>query len=113
MLKRAASAHRGERRTVPPMKSAETAHAEIAAMSYEQARDELVGIVARLEGGQADLEESMQLWERGEQLAEHCTRWLDGAQARLIAHESRGEESPRNPSATPDDSESSTAEDPS
>lgn len=59
--------------------------AELADLSYEEARDELVAIVARLEGGQADLAESMRLWERGERLAEHCNRWLDGAQARLTA----------------------------
>ncbi len=57
----------------------------LADLSYEEARDELVAIVARLEGGQADLAESMRLWERGERLAEHCGRWLDGAQARLTA----------------------------
>lgn len=57
----------------------------LADLSYEEARDELIAIVARLEGGQADLAESMRLWERGERLAEHCGRWLDGAQARLSA----------------------------
>ena len=57
--------------------------ADIAQLSYEQARDELVAIVARLESGQAPLEESMTLWERGEALATHCTAWLDDAQARI------------------------------
>ena len=56
---------------------------EVSTLSYEQARDELVGIVARLESGQLGLEASMTLWERGEALAAHCTSWLDGAQARL------------------------------
>ena len=42
-----------------------------------QARDELIGIVAQLEGGQAGLEESMHLWQRGEALAAHCSTWLD------------------------------------
>lgn len=56
---------------------------EVSTLSYEQARDELVTIVSRLEGGQLGLEDSMTLWERGEALADHCTRWLDGAQARL------------------------------
>lgn len=95
------------------MKSAETTRAEIAAMSYEQARDELVGIVARLEGGQADLEESMQLWERGEQLAEHCTRWLDGAQARLVAHEKPADRAGNEPATPPaeDSSQPSAASD--
>jgi exodeoxyribonuclease VII small subunit len=56
---------------------------DIGALSYEQARDELVSIVARLESGQVPLEESMALWHRGEALAGHCTRYLDGAQAEL------------------------------
>jgi len=59
------------------------AHADVAAMSYEQARDELVGLVARLENGQVGLEESMTLWERGEVLATHCNQWLDRAEARI------------------------------
>lgn len=57
--------------------------AGIDELSYEQARDELVTIVAQLEGGQLGLEESMQLWRRGEALAAHCSRWLDGAEAAL------------------------------
>ncbi len=58
-------------------------HPDIEGLSYEQARDELVSIVARLEAGQVPLEESMSLWHRGEALAAHCTTWLDGAQAQL------------------------------
>jgi exodeoxyribonuclease VII small subunit len=54
-------------------------------LSYEQARDELVTIVQRLETGGTTLEESLLLWERGEALAEACQRWLDGARARLDA----------------------------
>ena len=50
---------------------------------YEQARDELVEIVARLESGEPSLEESLTLWERGEHLAAVCQGWLDGAQERL------------------------------
>ena len=57
--------------------------AGIAELSYEQARDELVTIVAQLEGGQLGLEESMRLWRRGEALAAHCSTWLDGAEAAL------------------------------
>ncbi|MDQ1704145.1 MAG: exodeoxyribonuclease small subunit [Frankiaceae bacterium] len=53
--------------------------------SYEQARDELVDVVRRLEAGGVTLEESLQLWERGEQLAKICQDWLDGARARLDA----------------------------
>lgn len=53
---------------------------EVADLSYEDAKEELVSIVATLESGSVSLEESMRLWERGEQLAAHCTRWLDQAQ---------------------------------
>lgn len=56
---------------------------DIASLSYEQARDELLDIVARLEGGQVPLADSMALWERGEALADHCTGWLDRAEAQL------------------------------
>ncbi len=51
--------------------------------NYEAARDELVEVVQKLEAGGVTLEESLALWERGEQLAEVCQRWLDGARARL------------------------------
>jgi exodeoxyribonuclease VII small subunit len=54
-------------------------------LSYEQARDELVSVVQRLEAGGTSLEESIAVWERGEQLAAICQRWLDGARARLDA----------------------------
>ena len=54
-------------------------------MSYEAARDELVEVVRRLEAGGTSLEESLNLWERGERLAAICQRWLDGARARLEA----------------------------
>lgn len=53
--------------------------------SYEEARDELVEVVRRLEAGGTTLEESLALWERGEQLATICQEWLDGARARLDA----------------------------
>jgi len=56
---------------------------DIADLGYEAARDELASIVTRLEGGQATLEDSMRLWERGEALAAHCESWLDGAQQRI------------------------------
>ena len=54
-------------------------------LSYEQARAELASVVERLETGGGSLEESLALWERGEQLADICQRWLDGARARLDA----------------------------
>jgi exodeoxyribonuclease VII small subunit len=51
--------------------------------SYEEAREELVEVVRRLESGGTSLEESLALWERGEQLARICQDWLDGARRRL------------------------------
>jgi exodeoxyribonuclease VII small subunit len=53
------------------------------ALSYEQARDELASVVKRLETGGLTLEQSLDLWERGEKLAAICAEWLDGARARL------------------------------
>lgn len=56
-----------------------------ASPTYEQARDELADVVRRLEAGGATLEESLLLWERGEELARLCQGWLDGAKTRLDA----------------------------
>ncbi len=67
--------------------TADDAFADIASMSYEQARDELVDIVGRLENGESGLEESMGLWQRGEALAAHCASWLDRAEARITAED--------------------------
>jgi exodeoxyribonuclease VII small subunit len=59
--------------------------AEAKKLSYEEARDQLAEIVSKLEGGQATLEESLALWEKGEALAKVCQDWLDGAKAKLDA----------------------------
>ena len=56
-----------------------------ASPSYEAARDELAEVVRALEAGGTTLEESLALWERGEELARVCQEWLDGAKARLDA----------------------------
>ena len=58
---------------------------DIEALGYEQARDELVEVVRRLEAGGTTLEEALALWERGEQLATVCERFLTGVRARLDA----------------------------
>ncbi|WIK63721.1 exodeoxyribonuclease VII small subunit [Gleimia hominis] len=58
---------------------------EVEQLSYEAARDELVSIVRKLEGGQAPLEQTLALWERGEALARHCESILDSAQTRMEA----------------------------
>jgi exodeoxyribonuclease VII small subunit len=52
-------------------------------ISYEAARDELAQVVSSLETGGATLEDSLKLWERGEELAKICQEWLDGAKAKL------------------------------
>ena len=64
---------------------AQDPNSDIAVLGYEQARDELIAVVARLESGAGSLEESLALWERGEALAARCQQWLDGARARLAA----------------------------
>jgi exodeoxyribonuclease VII small subunit len=56
-----------------------------AALSYEQARDQLIEVVRQLEAGGLTLEQSLDLWERGERLAAICEQWLEGARARLAA----------------------------
>lgn len=53
--------------------------------SYEAAREELIEVVRTLEAGGTTLEESLALWERGEQLAKVAQAWLDGARERLDA----------------------------
>lgn len=58
---------------------------DVAALSFEQARDELVRVVAELEQGAPTLEQSLALWERGEALAARCEEWLLGAKRRLDA----------------------------
>ena len=81
--------------TVPPIRShtreesmmaAETESsvaAEVAELSYEQAREQLVTVVSQLEAGGTSLEESLALWESGEALANRCEAWLEGAKQRL------------------------------
>jgi exodeoxyribonuclease VII small subunit len=58
---------------------------DLSHLGYEQARDELMDVVRRLETGGLTLEDSLAAWERGEALARHCQAKLDGARARLDA----------------------------
>ncbi|MFJ1802617.1 exodeoxyribonuclease VII small subunit [Streptomyces sp. NPDC088180] len=69
-----------------------TAAAATGTLGYEQARDELIEVVRRLEAGGTTLEESLALWERGEELAKVCRHWLEGARARLDAALARPQE---------------------
>ena len=71
------------------------------ALSYEQARDKLATVVKRLEAGGLTLEQSLELWERGERLAAVCAEWLDGARARLAAAMAEREQ----PAAAADDAQ--------
>ena len=57
----------------------------VSDLSYEQARDALVEVVAKLEGGDVPLEEALGLWELGEALGARCQEVLDGAETRLNA----------------------------
>jgi exodeoxyribonuclease VII small subunit len=53
-------------------------------MSFEAARAALAEVVAKLEAGGLTLEESLALWERGEELSAVCTTWLDDASKRIV-----------------------------
>jgi exodeoxyribonuclease VII small subunit len=56
---------------------------EIESLSFEQALAELEQIVARLESGQAPLEDSIRLYERGAALKSHCEARLEAARLRV------------------------------
>ena len=55
----------------------------ISQLGYEAARDELIEVVRKLEAGGLDLDTSLQLWERGEQLAKRCAEHLAGARKKV------------------------------
>jgi exodeoxyribonuclease VII small subunit len=55
----------------------------ISELGYERARDELIEVVRQLEQGGLDLDESLKLWERGEELAKRCEAHLAGARERI------------------------------
>ena len=65
-----------------PAKKAESSEVKLN-LSYEEARDQLEQVVRSLEQQNVPLEESMQLWERGEELAKICEEWLSGARKKL------------------------------
>jgi exodeoxyribonuclease VII small subunit len=86
----------------PPAKDAsgQAAPAVTPPLPYEQARDQLTELVKRLEAGGLTLEQSLELWERGERLADICAEWLEGARARLAtATAARRDDSPADPTA--------------
>ncbi|MGH3523399.1 MAG: exodeoxyribonuclease VII small subunit [Mycobacterium sp.] len=55
----------------------------ISELGYEECRDELIEVVQLLEQGGLDLEASLRLWERGEELAKRCEEHLAGARQRV------------------------------
>ena len=55
----------------------------ISQLGYEKCRDELIEVVRLLEQGGLDLDESLKLWEKGEQLAKRCEEHLAGARKRV------------------------------
>ena len=57
--------------------------ADIATLSFQQAMDELESIVAKLESGEVELEESIAIYERGEALRTHCDALLKKAEAKV------------------------------
>jgi exodeoxyribonuclease VII small subunit len=56
---------------------------DIAKLSFEKALAELEEIVARLESGKVDLEQSIAIYERGEALKAQCEKQLKDAEARI------------------------------
>ncbi|HSP59618.1 MAG TPA: exodeoxyribonuclease VII small subunit [Ornithinimicrobium sp.] len=82
----------------------------VGQLSYEQARDELVTLVSRIESGQVPLEESMLLWERGEELAAHCQAKLDSAQETLDRATARGDSAGQDAASGADDAAQPTPE---
>ena len=52
-------------------------------MIFEEAQKELERIVQQLETGQADLDDAIKLWERGEELYRLCADKLDSAQGKI------------------------------
>ena len=80
-------------------------------LSYEQARDKLAAVVKKLEAGGLTLEQSLELWERGERLAAVCEEWLDGARARLAAAMAQRDDAQRDDAQRDDAQQTATAAD--
>ncbi|WP_405394621.1 exodeoxyribonuclease VII small subunit [Microbispora hainanensis] len=94
-----------EDKQTPPDKrtaSGKATASDNATPSYEQAREELTEVVRRMETGGLTLEQSIELWERGERLAAICEEWLQGARAKLAAAMAqRQEPQPNGPEEAP------------
>ena len=68
--------------------------APVGELGYEAARDELIDVVEVLERGGLDLDSSLRLWERGEELAKRCEEHLAGARKRVEQALAARDESP-------------------
>jgi exodeoxyribonuclease VII small subunit len=62
---------------------AASGRASMGKPTFEEAQRELEQIVERLERGEADLDEAIRLWERGEELYKVCVGKLDSAQGKI------------------------------
>ncbi len=67
---------------------------DINGLSFEAAFDELETVVAKLESGELSLEESVELFERGRKLSDHCQGLLDKAELRVNKLSDDGSTSP-------------------
>jgi exodeoxyribonuclease VII small subunit len=67
----------------PSKAKTKTSFTPLKGLSYEQALIELEAIVASLESGKLQLDETMQLYERGQALTRHCVGLLDKAELQV------------------------------
>ena len=65
------------------MAAMETTEKDISQLTFEDALKALEELVRRLESGDVPLDESIDLYERGEKLRKHCQKRLDAAQMRI------------------------------
>ena len=65
------------------MSNAASPDLDVSALSFEQALAELEKIVGELESGQAPLERSIEMYERGAALKAHCEKRLEAARLRV------------------------------
>src|SRR5699024_12633554 len=83
----------------------------IADLPDEQHRHEPVEVVRILELGQMSLDESLNYWERGEELAAYCEKYLDGATTRIAKALAARENAGQGGSPQDDASQGSSAQD--
>lgn len=76
--------------------------ADIQKMSFEEALEELKGLVAKLESGEGKLDEAIKSYERGSQLKAHCEAKLQEAQAKIEKITFSGEGPPKSEPFDPD-----------